>query len=393
MSNVVSKAQALARKDRASSTLDQVAFFGAFILGAGSVLGLKILEMPQVAVTGAPVLLMFIYLGYVLWTRHFALGDDRIGDNLYYLGFLFTLVSIAASLYEFTTTENAANRIIVNFGVALTTTIVGVALRVTLMQVRGDPAEVERIARMELSEAALRMRSDIDIARQSMTSVRIANEQAIAEATSNAVNTATESIKECTAVFGSTVTKAAKDLQVHFDLFSQNASTLNKTSTRLVNASEKLCTKLEAIEPPSDLLDKKLEGVAHRLNLSAASLENLARGIGGTSDGMSAATRALRDNSSSLALSANELKRVSDELIAQGAGLKNLSSRWDDLGRLVSSQQQILESISTLGSEVDLVKKQREEIRVQVEQATRMLVDLETSLVSLARGLVERVNA
>lgn len=108
MSNVVSQAQALARKDRASSTLDQIAFFSAFVLGTGAVLGLKYLHMSQVIVTSVPVALMFVYLGYVLWTRHFALGDDRIGDNLYYLGFLFTLVSIAASLYEFTTSDNAA---------------------------------------------------------------------------------------------------------------------------------------------------------------------------------------------------------------------------------------------------------------------------------------------
>lgn len=393
MSNVASKAQALARKDRASSTLDQIAFFGAFILGTSAILGLKALEMPQVVVTSVPVLLMFVYLGYILWTRYFSLGDDRIGDNLYYLGFLFTLVSIAASLYEFTTTENAASRIIVNFGIALTTTIVGVSLRVTLMQVRGDPAEVERIARMELSEAALRLRSEVDIATQSMASVRIANEQAIAEATTNAVKSAMGAMGECTTAFAGTVSKAAGEMRAHFDAFSQNATILNKTSTRLVNASEKLCQKLEAIELPSDVIEKKLERVASRLDTSAASLENLARGIGGTSDGMSAATVALRANAASLALSSSELKRTTDELVTQGTSLRDLSARWEDLSRLVTNQQQILQSISTLGTDVDVVKRQREEIRTQVEQATRMLVDLESSLVSLARGLVERVNA
>lgn len=422
MSNVVSSAQALARKDRASSTLDQVAFFGAFILGAGAVLGLKYLHMSQVIVTAVPVALMFVYLGYVLWTRHFALGDDRIGDNLYYLGFLFTLVSIAASLYEFTTRDDAANRIIVNFGIALATTIVGVALRVTLMQVRGDPAEVERIARMELSEAAQRLRSEVDNATQSMASIRIANKQAIEETsqrmrsevdetlkamaelrasnkeaieelTTSLVQAASAEMQKCSQAFRSMCNQINAEMKAQFDVFTQNATSFNRASSRLVSASEKLCQRLEAIDVPSNFLDKKFEGVSNKLDTSALALQNLATGLGESTGQMSVATVALRQSYDTLTVSAQELKQASSELLGQNNTIGELTKRWADLDRLISSQHALLQSAASLGDEVELVRRQREELRKQVEQGTQMLVDLESNLVSLARGLVERVNA
>jgi hypothetical protein len=67
----------------------------------------------------------------------------KLAINLYYIGFLYTLTSLGVSLWQFSSTEGAET-IVTNFGVAIASTIFGVALRVLFNQMRQDPVEVER---------------------------------------------------------------------------------------------------------------------------------------------------------------------------------------------------------------------------------------------------------
>ena len=89
---------------------------------------------------------MLCYAAALLLARSLRLRDDQSGDNLYYMGFLFTLTSLGAALMHFSAAR-AAEEIVRNFGIAITSTIVGIALRVLFNQMRRDPLEVERIAR------------------------------------------------------------------------------------------------------------------------------------------------------------------------------------------------------------------------------------------------------
>ena len=104
---------------------------------------------------------VMVFYAVLLRTPAFRLRDDQSGDNLYYLGFLYTLTSIAVSLMEYTTGRDA-DVIVTNFGIAVFTTIAGLLLRLAFNQMRGDTADVERVTRMELAEAARRMRTELD---------------------------------------------------------------------------------------------------------------------------------------------------------------------------------------------------------------------------------------
>jgi len=76
----------------------------------------------------------------IYFSRNLRLRDDQSGDNLYYMGFLFTLTSLGVSLYQFSV-ERAAEEIVQNFGIAIASTITGIALRVVFNQMRRDPVE------------------------------------------------------------------------------------------------------------------------------------------------------------------------------------------------------------------------------------------------------------
>ena len=136
-----------------------VLFFAA---GVVFILSLKAFGAPQWLVTAIPCVLMFAYT-WTLWdSEKNEPKYESAGDNLYYLGFLYTLTSMAHSLYRFST-DATTETIVTNFGIAVSTTILGMALRILV----GQPAEeapetVDEEVRMHLADAARRLRGEIE---------------------------------------------------------------------------------------------------------------------------------------------------------------------------------------------------------------------------------------
>jgi hypothetical protein len=135
-------------------------FFAVVIVGSGYIIFSKLDGFGALAVTSVPVLIMIGY-ALLLGTRQFRLRDDQSGDNLYYMGFLFTLTSLAVSLYQFSA-AGSAEQIVQNFGIAIASTIAGIALRIFFNQMRRDPVEVEATARLELAEASRRVKRELE---------------------------------------------------------------------------------------------------------------------------------------------------------------------------------------------------------------------------------------
>ena len=136
-------------------------FFGFVLLGAIAIWTMKSVGFNQYAVTAVPISLMIVYAIIALTTKRNRLREDRVGDNVYYLGFLFTLVSLAYALHVYSPDGSGATEIITNFGIAVFTTILGLAGRVLFSQMREDPEEYEREARLSLAEASSELRAQL----------------------------------------------------------------------------------------------------------------------------------------------------------------------------------------------------------------------------------------
>src|SRR5450631_2494518 len=155
-------------------------FFGVVITGSGYIILSKLNDFGALAVTSVPVLIMIGY-AVLLGARLFRLRDDQAGDNLYYMGFLFTLTSLAVSLYQFSA-AGSAEQIVQNFGIAIASTIAGITLRILFNQMRRDPVEVEATARMELAEASRRVKRELDSTVLEFSYFRRMAQQSIADA-------------------------------------------------------------------------------------------------------------------------------------------------------------------------------------------------------------------
>lgn len=170
---VASDGSATDRLASASKLLPRRRFFNdmpdkglfAFVSVAGfaGILLLKLNSFDANYVAAGAVLLMFAY-GFVAYQfPKVQMRLDRLGDNFYYLGFLFTLASLSAALIQL---QKGAliNDLLGSFGIALFTTIVGVAGRVLFVQMRGDLEEVEDQVRQDLLLASSDLRAQLALA-------------------------------------------------------------------------------------------------------------------------------------------------------------------------------------------------------------------------------------
>lgn len=157
-------------EDLSTSVRGAIAFFVVAALGVTFIIIGKGLQLNRAFVVSVPVLLMGGYALSMFAVKSLRLRDDQAGDNLYYLGFLFTLSSIGVSLYQFTGAASA-DEIVNNFGIAVSSTIAGLMLRIAINQMRSDPAQVERVARHELSEAARKLRQELETVTSEMAAL------------------------------------------------------------------------------------------------------------------------------------------------------------------------------------------------------------------------------
>src|SRR5262249_13615252 len=111
-------------------------------------------------VAAVAVALMLIYGVSAYNIPAVRLRIDRLGDNFYYLGFIFTLASMAAALMQLQGGIEI-EPILGSFGVALITTIVGVAGRVMFVQMRGEIDEAEEQTRRDLLAASTELKGQL----------------------------------------------------------------------------------------------------------------------------------------------------------------------------------------------------------------------------------------
>jgi ElaB/YqjD/DUF883 family membrane-anchored ribosome-binding protein len=270
-------------------------FFAVVIVGSGYIIFSKLNDFGAFAVTAVPVLIMIGYAG-LLGARLFRLRDDQSGDNLYYMGFLFTLTSLAVSLYQFSAT-GSAEQIVQNFGIAIASTIAGITLRILFNQMRRDPVEVEATARLELAEASRRVKRELEsvilefgyfrrMTQQSITDAMDEVQESVGQAhqqfageLKKLATTAGSPFEEASKRSGETLDglneRTVQVLEVSRQLV-QEGEQLAKSTTRIVKAIDTLFARLASHQTPEQIIESKLAPMIESLTLAVNSLHNSA---------------------------------------------------------------------------------------------------------------------
>lgn len=335
----------------------------AGVIGAGA--AKYVLHLPQLLVTAVPVLAMLVYALLVWLSGRYRLREDQAGDSLYYLGFLFTLISLAASLYEFNT-EGGTEQLIANFGIAIATTIVGIALRVMFNQMRRDPVEIERESRMEMAQAAVRLRSELDQATLEFTSFRRAMQQQVGEGLDDMGEKTSRVLEGSLGSFQSIIENAAHRIEEALASFTQNAERQNRVTATTVSAVEGLTARLEAIEVPTNLVTQAFQPLTQALSRLNGRLEQ-----------HSLVSESLNTRTSELAAGASQMSATWSKSMEETAGvLRNTASTLKDFDVTVGN---IKESLSAAHRALQA----HAEAAFQVDRSTLIASEIRTARDSL----------
>ncbi|AYG65969.1 MULTISPECIES: hypothetical protein [unclassified Rhizobium] len=217
----------------------------------------KLMGWSLPVVTGIPLLLMAIYFIVSLAVAGFRLHNEQAGDNLYYMGFLFTLSSLGVSLYLFAG-ETSIETIVRNFGIAVTSTIAGVTLRILFNQMRRDPIDIERSVRHELAEMTRRVRTELDSSSREFSHYRRVSNQMLSEGFEEIARQAERNGQEINKILEMLAKQAVTPI-------NDAAAQLTATTTQLSEiigtfgaAVENVGRKLEEIRSPEDVVRAEL---------------------------------------------------------------------------------------------------------------------------------------
>ena len=237
--------------------LSRAPFLVAAVIGGASLVAMKLLGLDQLYITAAACAIIVAYWAVVAAVPIFRIREDQLGDNCYYLGFLFTLASLAYALYQFGDSGDV-DQIVANFGLALGSTITGILLRVLINQARRDVLETEQDARMALAEAVVRLRTNIDDAVLALGSFCRSVQQVTAEQIGVAAKETNIVLQESVARVGDTSKAAMGQIDQAFAEFHDHATRINASTAA---TADSLSNMLAAIDSATHAIRNLEEGL------------------------------------------------------------------------------------------------------------------------------------
>ena len=251
--------------------LNGILFFAVVVAGSGYIIFSKLEGFGALAATTVPVLIMIGY-AVLLGARLFRLRDDQSGDNLYYMGFLFTLTSLAVSLYQFSA-AGSAEQIVQNFGIAIASTIAGITLRIMFNQMRRDPVETEATSRLELAEASRRVKRELESSILEFGYFRRMTQQSIADA----MDEMRESIGRAHQQVARELEKLATGASLPFEESSKvsgaTLASLNKRTVEVLEVSRHLVQEGEELARNTASIVQSIDALFARLTAHQTSEE------------------------------------------------------------------------------------------------------------------------
>ena len=226
-------------------------------------------------VTGVPLVLMGVYFIVSLAVAGFRLHNEQAGDNLYYMGFLFTLSSLGVSLYLFAG-ETSIETIVRNFGIAVTSTIAGVTLRILFNQMRRDPIDIERSVRHELAEMTRRVRTELDSSSREFSHYRRVSNQMLSEGFEEIARQAERNGQEINKILEMLAKQAVTPINDAAAQLTATTSQLSEIIGTFGAAVENVGKKLDEIRAPEDVVRAELApAIAAIREMSEAQLQPL----------------------------------------------------------------------------------------------------------------------
>jgi hypothetical protein len=386
--------------------VDQWGFMAFAVIGFAAIVSAKWLNAPTSYVAGGAVLAMLVYAAIVGRSGTGRVRADQAGDNCYYLGLIYTLASLSYAIGTFDPSDTAST-IVQGFGIALATTIFGLILRVFFNQGRPDLENVEEQARLELTEAAARLKGELNGVVRKMNDFSRQLQQSMEEMHGAATASMETFTKDSIAGLQSVVDTANDAIRGQANDFASRAKRYATTFDTLVEKLETHAQTVAGMTAAHDAIAQTAQIAKGTVDGAAASLEALA----GTAE--TARVSAMLANEASLSG-----KALAEQLVAAAASVQaSLQSARESLtsyvsetlagsGRTVAQAMTALETASeTLGSQLadfhrlhetvltqskvqgetslQIAKQHNDALEVELTRSRALVAEMRTALAAL----------
>lgn len=346
-----------------------------------------------------PLLVMAAYIGLGLTKRDGSITDEKFADSCYYLGFIFTIASIIASLFDLHNIGTGLGDVAARFGAAMVSTCLGVIVRVLLVSFRQSPEDALTNVEDTVLSASRRLTDEFSRSFDQLVVFR----SEVLEASRVAVAGVTEQIdsmeelhrKETEKFFAEMaehnkaaltsvmqdISTAAKGLNSILEQYQTQAGvTTGSIEHTLKQFITVVSERLAAVEFPQDIFSSRLADPIAELNGSTAEASN-----------------SVKDVSANVRNAANSVSRAVDKINTKAESLSEVLSTAQ---ALTTGQEELLFAMKRQQQAVidQLHAYQEEMLAAFAGQQTTMLSQLQEQAALIAGtqsaldSLVERIG-
>ena len=342
----------------------------------------------------------YMLIGYRL--RDSDISAEKFADSCYYLGFIFTIASIIFSLFDLPNIGTDLTAIAVRFGAAMVSTVLGLAVRVTLVSFR--PSTDDALSNVEdlVIDASRKLADEFQESLKRLVDFR-ADVMRVIDETVTAVKEEILAMSEAhqtkTTEFFATMTQHNKEMMLGLmqdvrttalgmtQIITEYEAVAKDATVRIdqsvVTFVDGLVTRLDKIQFPDDLFSNRLEGAVTQLGVVTET----------ATDSLKSVTL---DVQGSARLVNNSIKRINEKLESMGSVLDDVhqvGASLEVLTRLLQTQQEsVLQEMGQQSqSLIAVMDAQQESLNAQLGSQLGATTQLTSAIQLLADAMGQTV--
>lgn len=234
-------------KLRRTSAVNLRNFFFIFtVIGVASIVIVRGLQDSLLLQMALPGLVVLFYAIFIFNKGRNVLNLDQLGDSVYYLGFILTLAALILALYDLSD-DPTAEDIIPKFAIALTTTVVGIFVRVFMSQFAASQEDINEMSERMLSDTALSLKTQLDMSTSTFKNLIDEMSRKTSESLEKNSIELTTFLKENSEEFAKSSKKVISNINLASDTLVKKTSDLDKTLENLNKTTESFNENLNTL--------------------------------------------------------------------------------------------------------------------------------------------------
>ena len=299
--------------DKIDDSYIKIIFFITYVIGA-VIIFLNPIFLGEFTSAFLLTVLMVSYLISILVVKkktNTFIRDEQMGDSFYYLGFLFTLTALVFSLFSLGT--DGIDDLLKKFGVAITTTLIGLIGRIIMSQFRESLDEIKEKAESQISAAARKLNVQLE------SSINILREQSIiiAKNTDKTLQDSSLSLRRFMEENNKILQDSTNQSKNVIDEFNKNAQEISKNLSKINIPTNKFQKFEESVDGFVNTLNSLEQGMKN--SLAESEIRKIAEQFKSLSSSIS-----------------SQSKMLNEELVDSKEALESLSKNLVGVAKFIS---------------------------------------------------------